>query len=371
MLGLWRRISNRLRSGDSAQGSLPFGPGHTPRRITLLKSAAIGDTVLLSAVVRDLRGFFPQAHLSLACGASNVGLARLVGGIDEVIMLPMSRPLAIWRESWRLRSDLFIDFDSWPRVNALVTFCSDSARTVGFRTPGQFRHAVYDVVVDHLPTTHEVENYRNLVRAVLPRDRPALTATPRPWLLNAGGASTTNDIGLAPRYIVFHLFAGGSQRHYKQWPLNHWRALASWCVERGLRVYLSGGLADLTQNEAFSAAFGPGGSVRPLPVSGLAELMTILVAARAVVSVDTGVAHLAGAVGAPTLVLHGPTSPSRWGALGDRVRFAKDEQTPWISLGFEESAAGRPVQLSMEQVRDALSSLIAETETLTSTLDPR
>ncbi|MEP7098979.1 MAG: glycosyltransferase family 9 protein [Burkholderiales bacterium] len=323
--------------------------------ITLLKSAAIGDTVLLSAVVRDLRAALPGCRLRLACGSSNAALARMVPGVDEVVVLPMSKPVQLWRMRRRLRSDVFVDFDSWPRINALIAFGSGSRATIGFRTPGQHRHALYDSVIDHSTSLHEVENYRRLVQPLIADIGARLPTPARPWLqLPELRHGTAED---AAHVVVFHMFAGGSQASFKEWPEASWRALALDLVERGFEVRLTGGPAELERNQSFARRVGKGDKVCAWPVTGLAELGAWLKGTATVVAVDTGVAHLAAAVGAPTLVLHGPTSPQRWGALGPVVRYLKDAQTPWIQLGFEVSDGGTPVQLSLEEVRAAVTAL--------------
>ena len=54
-------------------------------------------------------------------------------------------------------------------------------------------------------------------------------------------------------------------------------------------------------------------------------------------SVNTGVMHLAAAVGAPTIALNGPTSATRWGPIGANV-VCVDSELPgcgYLNLGFE------------------------------------
>jgi ADP-heptose:LPS heptosyltransferase len=345
MLGLLRRRS-------AATDPIAFGPKPAPQVITLLKSAAIGDTVLLSAVVRDIRAAMPGCRLRLACGSSNAQLAKMVDGIDDVIVLPMSKPILLWRMRHRLRSDVFIDFDSWPRINALITYISNSSTTIGFRTPGQHRHALYDVAVDHSTSMHEVENYRRLVHRLVASDAAQPSGPARPWLRIP--EASPNQHENPAKTVVFHMYAGGSQARFKEWPEHCWTELAKDLIERGLRVVLSGGPADLERNLAFVRRSSLSAGLSVLPITELPQLASFLGRVAIVVSVDTGIAHLAGASGAQTVVLHGATSPDRWGALGPHVRHLKDAQTPWIQLGFEVCQDGGPVRLTVGEVRDAV-----------------
>lgn len=357
-LGLFRHcrrmpVEAVLRYTNGSQANPPV--------VTLLKSAAIGDTVMLSAIVRDLRAALPSCTLRIACGSSNAALARMTEGIDEVIVLPMAKPLQLWRLRRRLRSDVFIDFDSWPRINALIAFCSGSSVTVGFRTPGQHRHSLYDLAIDHSISRHEVENYRQLVQSLVRVGGGTNEGTaPQPWLrVPDASASAAEPTGWA-RTLVFHMHSGGSQAHFKEWRKDLWAELAHRMFSLGFEVRLSGGPADLERNLAFVGSFGQDARISVLPVTGLPQLAASLKGCAAVVTVDTGIAHLAGAVGAPTLVLHGPTAPERWGALGPNVRCLKDPQTPWIQLGFEVCRTGKPVRLTLEEVQAAVIETVAD-----------
>jgi heptosyltransferase-1 len=99
----------------------------------------------------------------------------------------------------------------------------------------------------------------------------------------------------------------------KRWPLPHWQALAAWLRQRGLRVVLPWG-SDGERADAQAIASACDGLV--LPRLGLTALGGWLAQARACVGVDTGLAHLAAALGTPQLTLYGPTLPQLTGAVG-------------------------------------------------------
>ena len=83
--------------------------------------------------------------------------------------------------------------------------------------------------------------------------------------------------------------------------------------------------------------------------------------ATAVVSVNTGTMHLAALAGAPTVGLHGPTNPLRWGPVGRHVRALLPHKGPYayLNLGFEYPRPHTSCldSLPVEDVVDALHSL--------------
>jgi heptosyltransferase-1 len=82
----------------------------------------------------------------------------------------------------------------------------------------------------------------------------------------------------------------------------------------GERVHVLAGPGEETL--AAAVAEGSGGAATAATPGGLAELAAWLRGARLVIGGDTGPLHLAHALGAPVLALHGPTDPARHGPYG-------------------------------------------------------
>ena len=91
-LGAWRRAAKRVGGGVRA---CPGRPGH----VVLLRSACLGDTILASGLVDDLRAAFAGVRVTLAVGRDNAGVAEMLGA-DEVVVLPVDRP---WRAAGVMR----------------------------------------------------------------------------------------------------------------------------------------------------------------------------------------------------------------------------------------------------------------------------
>jgi ADP-heptose:LPS heptosyltransferase len=297
------------------------------RTIGLMKLAGIGDTVLLSAIVADIRETRPDARIVIFVNASNVEFARLLDDVDAVVELPVRNvPEAIQLVRTQ-QCDVLVDFGAWARLETILTVSSGARATVGMRTHGQHRHGPYDVTVDH-GSDHELTNYRRLIEAVGVRTghRPALHLRDDP------------GSPLGEPYAVFHLWPGGSNFEERSWPEASWEQLARACNERGLTAVLTGGPGDAAPSERIVAEWTPRG-IRARSIAGTppAEALVWLVHAAGVVSVNTGVMHVAAAAGAPTIALNGPTSGRRWGPVGPHTRCVASPMVPegYLDLGFE------------------------------------
>jgi ADP-heptose:LPS heptosyltransferase len=107
-------------------------------------------------------------------------------------------------------------------------------------------------------------------------------------------------------FAVIHPFSGSPR---KNWPLDKFRALARG-LERTMPVRWCGGREDPPLEGA-------------VHIDDLYELACWLARAGLYIGNDSGITHLAAAVGTPVLALFGPTDPAVWGPRSTQVRIAR------------------------------------------------
>lgn len=285
------------------------------QKVGIVKLAGIGDVVLLARALEGYRQKHPERTLIFFCGKGNLEIVKLLK-VDEAVCLSVHDPLQAVRTLRGYELDLFIDGESWSRISALFTFFSKAKWTRGFSTKGQYRSYCFDEKITHSLASHEVENFGAL-----------LDVKPEPFLWKK--ASLVRE-----KTILFHLMPGGSRAVYKQWPNAYWKNLAKSLLEKGWKIFLSGSKAD---RETLEALFPEKTIENMAGLYSLKEMLGKILEMQCVVSVDTGILHLAGALNVPTIGLYGPSSFERWGALGKHVYPLREStQRPWIQLGFEK-----------------------------------
>jgi ADP-heptose:LPS heptosyltransferase len=307
-----------------------------PRKIGVVCSPALGDTLLFSSVLQDLRGHFDRfpnpVEIVHLCMRPNLAAAEIIPGAHRRLLVSLTSPLATIRAIRAERFDALLDFTSWQRLTAFYTLTSAAGFTAGFCTPGQHRARAYDLAVPHRADRHEVDNFRAILRALgIEAGAPPqvilseATALPEPF-------ATTRDL------IIFHLWASGQRNWLREWPGERWIALAQQLARPRTLFVITGAPADLPRTEPFVARLRSAGLAAEAFVGsdGFRGLARLLRRARVVVSVNTGVMHLAAIVGAPTVAINGPNRNGRWGPIGPRALGleAPGADCGYLHLGF-------------------------------------
>lgn len=340
-------------------------PEHV-ERIGLLCSLALGDTLLFSAVVRSIRTHYPSQRIVFFCGPQNIAAARLIPGIDELVAIDLLDPLKTVQRMREQRLDMLLDFSSWQRLTALYSMLSGARFIAGFHTPGQRRSRGYDQTVEHRRDRHEVDNFRALQQAVGIAECFPPTLSPPP-------VDTPEVLTRGRDVVVFHPWPSGVRSHTREWPADRWHALAQRLDAQndgsGFHFVVTGSPADAVRSEAMMQQLQSLGLSAETFVGrdGFASLCDVLSHSALVVSVNTGVMHLAAILGAPTLSLNGPTNNVRWGPVGPHALGVQSagEGCGYLHFGFEMAAGAADCmkRISVDMVLSAADSVRAHAGT--------
>ena len=312
--------------------------------------------MLDTGVLLHIRETLPKATIHLFHGASNSEMVPLLPVAVEAHLCDFTNVPSTLRALRRAQLDVLLDLTPWPRLTAI--YCSLSgAVTVGFRSHRQLRHFAYDIAIPHLRDRHEVENLQALADAF---------GKTSEYCVQLRSNSIAASMPLAYEQLVLcHIAPGGTRAAEKSWPAEYWAELVRRLVSLGYSLGFTGTAADVSAvNAVLAAAAAP--PERAFSLCGqisLLELTRMLKSARLLITVDTGVLHLASTVAVPMIALHGPTASGRWGA---RNRAARSLNAPhpsagFVHFGFEHVADGLAIMrsLSVDAVLEAATSMLA------------
>lgn len=297
----------------------PYNP---PRpRLLLVKLSSFGDVLHTLPTLEALRAAYPGAHITWLVEAAYAPLLHGHPALDEVWLAPRLRPgelfggahfprLMTLLKQLRTQSfDLVVDVQGLLK-SAVWVALAKSPRKVGYDRTRELSYLpLTERVPPFDPEAHAVRRYLNLAYYL-----GAPPALPRFRLnLDAGVDIAPLPPAAADRPLaVLH---PGARWATKLWPAASWARLAEWLHGRGLHVAITGSAAD---QELVAGIIGPSRApvVNLAGSTSLAQLAGILRKTRLAVTTDTGVMHLAAALGTPVVALFGPTAPWRTGPFG-------------------------------------------------------
>jgi lipopolysaccharide heptosyltransferase II len=293
-------------------------PSEGVRRILLSGSMGIGNAVMFEPALRALRDRFPVAHLAVALDADAASRAVFdwPGLVDEVIVVRGSSRLAraiaglrLARQGWDL---CVVRFNGATHEIVMAAIFGRIPYRVGHVSGGRFSSQLdwlFNLPVVMGDYDHEVDRYLALVEKLghVPSRRAPRLAVPDED--RAAVQRLTRDLGLAPGRPWVAIQPGSSaHQQWKRWPPEHWRTLASGLTAAGLAVL---GLGSADERDLLAEICRGTGAVNLAGSCSLRVAAAVLERSELLVSTDSALTHIAGAVGTPVIGIFGPTDRTR------------------------------------------------------------
>jgi ADP-heptose:LPS heptosyltransferase len=267
-------------------------------RLLALRALGLGDLLTALPALRTLAGAFPDHHRVLATTAAVSPLARHAGVADEILV---TQPLGA--VGWiGPPPDVAVNLHGRGPQSHRTLLALAARRLVAF--------ANATVAVDGpqwREEEHEVHRWcRLLDECGMPADPSRLDIDP------------PEDVEPPAPARGATLLHPGAASPSRRWPAERWAEVARAEAGAGRSVVITGGPGevDLASDVAARAGLPPFAVLAG--ATNVLELAATVAAAGRVVCGDTGVAHLATALGRPSVVLFGPVPPHLWGPPPDR-----------------------------------------------------
>ncbi len=271
-------------------------------KIVVWQSAFLGDLVLTSNLLLNIRELFPKAEILLV---ARPFAKELFMGWDWLKVEPLEKTLSGTLRVVRRIIGFKLGFGV--QRGARTSFALWAARVklrVGFdRAELSF---FYHLKAPHRWGIHEVDRNLNLLRALglkpkrfdlkLPTDGEFLSRTLEKFSVKGEYAVISPSANFKP----------------KRWAEEHFAEVAKFLLKRGLKVVLTGGAADGEVAERVKKLANSEGVLNLAGKTSVGELVHLIKGARLVVANDSAPIHIAEAVGTPSVAVYCATS-SKYG----------------------------------------------------------
>ncbi len=313
--------------------------GEGAPRILVIRAGALGDCLLMLPTLAALRAHFPQARIDVMGYPMRWAWALGHGLVDEVHAID--------------RPGMHLLFCEWAEVPAsLKTFLGAYDVILSYRPDPEcvfaanLRRSGARLVLSQSPfppppppKVHVADFALRLVAelgVLQPTTMPRLTVSAEERSLVQPFFAAHGVDPLRDRIVVLHPGSGGES---KRWPLERFAILARRLAERAdVQIVVVVGYAE----EAIADRLLPLiRDLKPLLADNWPLLPTTALIAHAAVFIgsDSGLTHLAAALGRPTVAIFGPTDPEIWGPRGEHVTIVQMEcgEAPGDSPAHQQS----------------------------------
>jgi len=300
-------------------------------RILVIRGGAIGDFILTVPTLKLLRDAFPSSHIEVLGYKHIVALAEMSGYANATRSIEYAPLSSFFSNGAHLAPELVTYFGGFQQVVSYL-FDPDNIFASNLRQAG-----VRNLIVGSPKITDEEHAARQLARPLeqlaLYLDDPAAILLPH--------ERREPD----PSLIAFH---PGSGSDTKNWPLPKWAAVAESLLsaDSNRRILLIGGEADV-ERVARLRAILPNEKVQCAQNLSLVELAERLQNCALFLGHDSGISHLAAAVGTPSILLFGATDPAVWAPANQNVKVLRSPdltmngiETSQVLTALEEFATG-------------------------------
>jgi lipopolysaccharide heptosyltransferase I len=283
-------------------------------QVLVVKLSAIGDVVLSTAAVRALKRHMPDARITWVVEPKSAGVLEGNPDIDEIVIWRRDKfrdAVSVVRELRRRRFDYALDFQGLAR-SGIITLLSGARKRIGYADGRERSNLAYNVRYDCPEKPHGLRCALGMLSVLDIECDEAdgamrVAVTPEE---SAAADEALAGLGVEPGDRLAALVPATS-REFKHWREDGWAEIADklWS-EFGLRSLFLGAGGDIPLIERIiSMTKAPAVSA-----AGLTKLkMSAVLVAKTelAIAVDTGLMHVASALGKPTIGIFSTTSAWR------------------------------------------------------------
>jgi len=303
------------------------------RNILIRATNWVGDVVMTMPALEAVRENFPESSITVLSKPWVVSLYENHPAVDKVIhfnkgngyfadLFEVIRTIGLIRKQ---TFDLAILFQNAIEA-ALLSYFGNVRFRVGYNTDARGLFLTHKVIrSDEVLKVHQVEYYLSILRAM---DWGAISRDPTVHVSSENvqkARMILSSNGIKPEDFLIGLSPGAIFGEAKRWPVDRFARIGDWAVEKwGSKVLVMGsrkekGICDLLSSSMNHSSLNLCGQTT------LGEAMGIISLCDFFVTNDSGLMHIAAALGVPTLAIFGSTDPVATGPRGPKTRIVRHE----------------------------------------------
>ncbi|MBF0505065.1 MAG: glycosyltransferase family 9 protein [Candidatus Omnitrophica bacterium] len=278
------------------------------KRILIIRPGGIGDAVFLLPIIRQLK--YQGIEIDVLCERRNIGVFLSQNELLKTVYL-YTRVRDVF-SIFAKRYDAIIDTEQWHLLSGILTYFLRTSLKVGFSTR-PLRAKLYNVCVRY-DQNYELNNFQLLFGVIFENiaNKP----------LELAGSFLLPDIAVSwirneKRWTdSIALFLGASIPE-RRLTLDEWKGMIQFLLSQKKVPVLIGGSDALVLSESLMQVFGDS-IINYVGKLDLGRSAAVISSSSLFIGTDSGLLHIAAALGIPTLSIFGPGNAVKWAPKGEK-----------------------------------------------------
>jgi heptosyltransferase-2 len=294
------------------------------RRILVLRGGAIGDFILTVPALQTLRNHWQECTLDLICREHISELAKVTGIAERTISLDSAEIAQLYSPSFDVNSQIA---DYIKSFDMILCYLYDPDKVLQNNLTRIITHPEKRIIF-HSPVgikCHAIEHFMEALKTLkIPVQKGVIPYLKLPVSVME---KSRNKLQQSDKNIITIHPGSGSMK--KNWKIENFVELANFISSRNITpVFILGEAEEKLSTETRQLLQ----QFKVAEKCSLVETAGIIAISKGYIGNDSGITHLASALGVPTIALFGPTDTDIWGPRGRNVTIIKSPDGKMSSI---------------------------------------
>ncbi|MDP8266587.1 MAG: glycosyltransferase family 9 protein [Candidatus Aceula meridiana] len=325
-------------------------------RILIIRPGGIGDAIFLIPAIKEIKKQLSGIEIDVLCEKRNRQVFYLEKDlVRNIYCREKIRDMCV---VFNNTYDVIFDSEQWHYLSAVFASFLKSKIRVGFATR-PLRKKLFNCRIDYDVNAYELDNFKNLFGCILKK--------------NAGQKDINNCISIAQQEVVpascqissdYAVFAIGASIPARKLRSEQIKKVVNILIERNLNVVLLGGKEAVSLGQCIDESLNDERVHNYTGKTSLAKSADLIRNSKLFIGSDSGIMHLACAVGTPVQAIFGPGNKNKWGPQGEKHLIVSKglECSPCTVFGYTNPTCKRKYlcmqDIDMKQFFDSIKRIL-------------
>ena len=347
------KLNNRLPSRPSYE--IP----RAPFNILVIRPGGVGDAVLILPLLTSLKRKYPSTTLYVLAEKRNAAVFQTSTLLKHIFLYDVFLSWGLLKLLF-IKFDIVIDSEQFHYSSAIFAFLTRAKVRCGFDT--NKRGYLFNHKVPYSQKKYEVESFLSLYYSLT--GEKIIFDYKKPFFILDNKYLIRAKERLAQlRGEKTVIILPGASIPQRCWPIHNYTKIINWLLELKINVVLSGGKKDTAFSLNIKKEIAKNHFLNLIGKTSIPQIAGIIAVSDLFLSSDTGISHLAYALGKPTLSLFGPGIIEKWAPKKEKyLAIAKNMPcSPCTKFGYTPPCPNNFTcmrSITAEEVKEGVSHLL-------------